>query len=81
MLDWEGNMVTKKDQVQVLLSEVAEDTALAASVQISNVENVRLTQSFRGAKALQRRKSNRVGSTYQAKQIQHIGGSVPDTQR
>jgi hypothetical protein len=39
MLDWEGNMVTKKDQVQVLLLEVAKDTALAASVQISSVKN------------------------------------------
>jgi hypothetical protein len=39
MLDWEGNKITKKDRVQVLLSEVAEDTALAASVQISSVEN------------------------------------------
>jgi hypothetical protein len=32
-------MVTKKDPVQVLLSEVAKDTALAASVKISSVEN------------------------------------------
>jgi hypothetical protein len=39
MLDWEGNMVTKKDRVQVILSEVAKDTALAASVKISSVEN------------------------------------------
>jgi hypothetical protein len=39
MIDWEGNMVTKKDRVQVLLSEVAKDTALAASVKISSVEN------------------------------------------
>jgi hypothetical protein len=39
MLDWEGNMVTKKDRVQVLLSDIAEDTAVAASVQISSVEN------------------------------------------
>jgi hypothetical protein len=39
MLDWEGNMITKKDRVQVLLSEVAGDTALAVSVQISSVEN------------------------------------------
>ena len=37
MLDWEGNMITKKDCVQVLLSEIAEDTAVAASVQISSV--------------------------------------------
>ncbi len=39
MLDWEGNMVTKKDRVQVLLADIAEDTAVAASVQISSVEN------------------------------------------
>ena len=39
MLDWEGSMIGKKDRVQVLLSDVAEDTAAAASVQISSVEN------------------------------------------
>jgi hypothetical protein len=39
MLDWEGNMIVKKDRRQVLLSDVPEDTALAASVQISSVEN------------------------------------------
>jgi hypothetical protein len=39
MLDWEGNMITKKDRVQVLLLEVAEDTALAASMQILSVEH------------------------------------------
>jgi hypothetical protein len=39
MLDWEGNIITKKDRVQVLLSEIPEDTAVAASVQISSVEN------------------------------------------
>ncbi len=32
-------MVTKKDRVQVMLSEIDEDTAVAASVQISSVEN------------------------------------------
>jgi hypothetical protein len=39
MLDWEGNMITKKDRIQVLLLKVAEDTALAASVQILSIEN------------------------------------------
>jgi hypothetical protein len=46
MLDWEGNKITKKDRVQVLLSEVAEDTALAASVQISSVENCAIDTVF-----------------------------------
>ena len=32
-------MITKKDRAQVLLLDVAKDTALAASVQISSVEN------------------------------------------
>jgi hypothetical protein len=39
MLDWEGNMVMKKNRVQVLLSEVPEDIAVAASVQISSIKN------------------------------------------
>jgi hypothetical protein len=32
-------MVMKKNRVQVLLSEVPKDTSVAASVQISSIEN------------------------------------------
>ena len=38
MLDWEGNMAQGKDGVQILLSDVQEDVALAASVQVSSAE-------------------------------------------
>jgi hypothetical protein len=46
MLDWEGNMVTKKDRVQVLLSDIQEDVALAASVQVSSVETSAIDNVF-----------------------------------
>jgi hypothetical protein len=39
MLDWEGSMIEKKDRAQILLSEISEDTAMAASIQISSVES------------------------------------------
>jgi hypothetical protein len=39
MLDWEGNIVEKKDRVQVILSDIAEDLAAAASVQVSSLES------------------------------------------
>ena len=39
MLDWEGNIVEKQHRTQILLSEVNEDMAMAASVQISSVES------------------------------------------
>jgi hypothetical protein len=38
MLDWEGKMMQQKDRVQILLSDVQEDVALAASVQVSSTE-------------------------------------------
>jgi hypothetical protein len=39
MLDWEGNMMQRKDRAQMLLSKTpAEDVAMAASVQVSSVE-------------------------------------------
>ncbi len=33
MLDWEGNMVEKRDRSQILLSEVHEDTAFVETGQ------------------------------------------------
>jgi hypothetical protein len=38
MLDWEGNMVEKRDRMQILLSEVHIDSAMAASAEISQLE-------------------------------------------
>ena len=38
MLDWEGNMVQRRDRVQILLSNIPEDAAVTASVQISSAE-------------------------------------------
>jgi hypothetical protein len=38
MLDWEGNMIERKDRVQILLSDIQEDVAMAASVQVSSAE-------------------------------------------
>jgi hypothetical protein len=38
MLDWEGNMVQEKDRVRILLSEIEDDTAVAASLFISSTE-------------------------------------------
>ena len=46
MLDWEGNMVTKKDRVQVMLTDIQEDVALAASVQVSSVETIAIDNVF-----------------------------------
>ena len=39
MYDWEGNMIEKQDRTQIFLSDVHEDTALAASVQIASVKS------------------------------------------
>ena len=38
MIDWEGNMIEKKDRVQILLSDIEDDPAIAASVQVSSIE-------------------------------------------
>ena len=38
MLDWEGNMVQQRHKVQVLLSDILEDVAVTASVQVSRAE-------------------------------------------
>jgi hypothetical protein len=39
MLDWEGNMVEKRHRSQIMLSDVPEDVALAASaVHVSSIE-------------------------------------------
>jgi hypothetical protein len=38
MLDWEGNMVEKRDRVQILLSEVEIDSTMVSSAEISKLE-------------------------------------------
>jgi hypothetical protein len=38
MLDWEGNMVQRRDRVQILLSNIPEGDAMTASVQVSSTE-------------------------------------------
>jgi hypothetical protein len=38
MLDWEGNMVERKDRKQILLSDIEGDEAMAASVQVGSIE-------------------------------------------
>jgi hypothetical protein len=38
MLDWEGNIIDKKDRQQLLLSDIQEDTFMAASIQIGSIE-------------------------------------------
>jgi hypothetical protein len=39
MLDWEGNMIEKEHRTKILLSEVDESEAMAASVQVSSIES------------------------------------------
>jgi hypothetical protein len=39
MLDLEGNIIAKQDRSLILLSDMHEDTVLAASVQISGIES------------------------------------------
>ncbi len=46
MLDWEGNMIQRKDRVRILLSDIPEDTAMAASVQVSSIENATVNNAL-----------------------------------
>ena len=39
MLDWEGNMIEKKNRVRLLLSDIDEDPKMVADVTIGSVEN------------------------------------------
>ena len=38
MLNWEGNMVQRRDRVQILLSDIPGDAAMTESVQVSSAE-------------------------------------------
>ncbi len=40
MLDWEGNMVGKKDRMKSLLSEIEEDANKSRSLIVSSLESV-----------------------------------------
>ena len=42
MMDWEGNMVDKRHRLQILISEIHEDDAMTASLQISSTESKRI---------------------------------------
>ena len=39
IINWEGNMVKKKDRRQILMSNIPEDISLSASINISSVES------------------------------------------
>ena len=39
MLDWEGNLIEKRDRSQIIVSDVCEDTVLASSVLVSSLES------------------------------------------
>jgi hypothetical protein len=39
MLDWEGNMIESRHRIKILLSDIQEDTMMAASVQVSAIES------------------------------------------
>jgi hypothetical protein len=48
MLDWEGNLIEKRDRSQIMLSDVCEDTALASSLLISSPESRVIYRIFQG---------------------------------
>jgi hypothetical protein len=45
MLNWEGNMVERRDRKQILLSNIEEDEAMAASVLIGAIELIPATST------------------------------------
>ena len=47
MLDWEGNMVERQHRTKILLSEVKENEAMAASVQVSSIESRAIDRALR----------------------------------
>jgi hypothetical protein len=51
MLDWEGNMIQQKDKVQILLSDIQEDVALAASAEVSSTEAKAINDVIDGNRA------------------------------
>ena len=44
MLDWSGNMTSEKERKRIVLSEIDDDSALAASMTISDLEHLRVNQ-------------------------------------
>ena len=39
IMDWEGNMVEKKHRTKILLSEVEDNKAMAASMPVSGIDS------------------------------------------
>jgi hypothetical protein len=52
MLDWEGNMVEKRDRVQILLSDVEIDSAMASSATISKLETKIINEKMKDLEPL-----------------------------
>ena len=42
MLDWEGNMVERKDRMQILINDLPDGAKMVGSTQISSVESARI---------------------------------------
>ena len=42
MLDWEGNMVERKDRMQILIDDLPDGAKTVGSTQISKVESARI---------------------------------------
>ena len=42
MLDWEGNMVERKDRIQILIDDLPDGNKMVGSTQISSVESARI---------------------------------------
>ena len=49
MLDWSGNMTSEKERKRIVLSEIDDDSALAASMTISDLEHLRINQCIEQA--------------------------------
>jgi hypothetical protein len=46
MPDWEGNLIEEKHRKRIILSDIEDDTAMAASVKIGSVETRLVDQAF-----------------------------------
>ena len=52
MLDWEGNIINKKDRVQILLDEVQDSKAMVIAASISKVEATAIDNNLKGAELI-----------------------------
>jgi hypothetical protein len=46
MIDWEGNLIEKIHRKRIILSDIADDTAMAASVKIGSVDTRLIDEQF-----------------------------------